>query len=206
MSFVPSNVRAMKERDLFLMSDASLRDVIDMLDVDQLSLPAPADWSRKPNPTLRDILAAHAFDEAWVPDVIAGKTKEQVADRWSGDLLGDDPIGSYDDLNDTATEAVVREDLDPASVVHFQYGDYSLAEGFVHLSVYRAFQAWSIAHLVGLEFSLPDAVVDGLNESVIPHLDEWRSMGVFPPEIPAPADADADAETVLLCKVGYWTP
>jgi hypothetical protein len=203
MSFVPSNVRAMKERDLFLMSDASLRDVIDMLDVDQLALPAPADWSRKPSPTLRDILAAHAYDEAWIPDVIAGKTMDQVGDRWSGDLLGDDPIGNYDDLNDTATDAVMRDGLDPASIVHFQYGDYSLAEGFVHLSVYRAFQAWSIAHLVGLEFSLPDTVVDGLTEFVVPHIDEWRSMGVFAPEVAVPADADA--ETVLLGKVGYWT-
>jgi len=193
----------MKEQDLFLMSDASLRDVIDMLDGDQLALPAPAHWSRKPNPTLRDILAAHAFDEAWIPDVVAGKSKEQVGDRWSGDLLGGDPIGNYDELNDTATDAVMRGDLDPSSVVHFSYGDYPLAEGLVHLSVYRAFQAWSIAHLVGLEFSLPDAVVDGLDEFVIPHIDEWRSMGVFPPEVPTPADADA--ETALLCKVGYWS-
>jgi hypothetical protein len=193
----------MKQRDLFLMSDAALRDVIDMLDLDQLSISVPAEWSRRPNPTLLDILAAHAYDEAWVPDVLAGRTAEQVGDRWSGDLLGDDPIGNYDELNDRATEAAL-EDRDAAQIVHFSYGDWPLAEGFVHLAVYRAFQAWSIAKLVGLDFSLPDDVVDGFNDEVVPHIDEWRSMGVFPAEITPPAGADA--ETVLLCKVGYWVP
>ena len=193
----------MKQRDLFLMSDAALRDVIDMLDLDQLSTKVPADWSRKPDPTLRDIVAAHAFDEAWVPDVLAGKTAEEVGDRWSGDLLGDDPIGNYDEFNDAATEAALA-DRDPKQVVHFSYGDWSLADGFVHLAVYRAFQAWSIAKLVGLDFSLPDDVVDGFNEEVVPHIEEWRAMGVFPPEITPPDGADA--ETILLCRVGYWVP
>jgi hypothetical protein len=193
----------MKQRDLFLMSDAALRDVIDMLDLDQLTTKVPADWSRKTDPTLRDIVAAHAYDEAWVPEVLAGKTVEEVGDRWSGELLGDDPIGTYDEFNDLATEAALA-DRDPAQVVHFSYGDWPLADGFVHLAVYRAFQAWSIANLVGLDFALPDDVVDGFNEEVVPHIAEWRSMGVFPPEITPPAGADA--ETVLLCKVGYWVP
>jgi len=194
----------MKQRDLFLMSDAALRDVIDMLDVDQLSTPIPADWGFAEGFTLRDLLGRHAYDEAWVPDVLALKTADEVGTRWDGDLLGDDPIGSYDELNDVATEAAMRDDLDPAATVHFTYGDFSLAEGLVHLSVYRAFQAWSIAKLVGLEFSLPEGVVEGMYDEVLPHVDEWRSMGVFPPEVEAPEGADR--ETALLAKVGFWQP
>ncbi len=194
----------MKQRDLFLMSDAALRDVIDMLDLDQLRLAVPAEWSRKSDPTLRDILAAHAFDEAWIPDVLAGRTAEEVGDRWSGDLLGADPIESYDELNDVATEAAMREDLDPERIVHFSYGDYPLAEGFVHVSIYRAFQAWSIAHLVGLDYDLPDALVDLLWDELIPRLDELRGFGVFPPEVEVPADADK--QTRLLGKTGFLVP
>jgi hypothetical protein len=194
----------MKERDLFLMSDAALRDVIDMLDRDQLSLPVPAEWSRKPSPTLRDIVAAHAYDEAWVPDVLAGRTVEQVGDRWKPILGSDDVLTAYDEANDAATEAVMSDDYDRSMVVHFSYGDFPLAEGFVHLSTYRAFQAWAIAHVVGLDFALPDSVVDGLTEHVLPQAEFWRSVGVFGPEVEVPADADA--ETVLLGKTGYWRP
>jgi hypothetical protein len=202
MSHGTSNVRAMKQRDLFLMSDAALRDVIDMLDLDQLKLAAPAGWTTLPNPTLRDIVGRHAYDEAWIPDVLAGRSVKD-GDRWSGDLLGDDPIGNYDELNDVATDAVMA-DLDPGRTVHFQYGDYPLAEGLVHMSIYRAFQAWSIGHFVGLDYELPDALVDLLWELVVPMVDELRGYGVFPPEVEVPVDADK--QTRLLGKTGFLVP
>ncbi|MET4781477.1 hypothetical protein [Glaciihabitans sp. UYNi722] len=193
----------MKQRDLFLMADAALRDVIDMIDLDQLSLPAPPEWSRTENPTLRDIVAAHAYDEAWVPDVLAGRTADQVGTRHDGDLLGDDPIESYDAINDAATEAVTR-DLESAAIVHLSYGDFSLAEYLEHVTIYRAFQAWSIAKLVGLDYSLPDPLVDGLWEQLLPNLEDWRAMGVFGPEVEVPAGSDREVQ--LLGKTGYWVP
>ncbi len=194
----------MKQRDLFLMSDAALRDVIDMLDLDQLSTPVPAEWSRVQSPTLREVLAAHTRDEAWIPDVLDGKKPDEVGDKWNGDLLGADPIASYDRYNDMATEAVTRDDLDPRQIVHFSYGDYPLAEGFVHLSIYRCFQAWSIGHLVGLDYDLPDALVDLMGEQLDPLFDELTSYGVFPPAVPV--GADADKQTRLLGKTGYLVP
>ncbi|HEY8913266.1 hypothetical protein [Lacisediminihabitans sp.] len=193
----------MNQQDLFLMSDAALRDVIDMIDHDQLSQPAPAEWSRKPNATLRDIIAYHAYDEAWVSDVLAGRTAEEVGTRHDGDLLGDDPIASYDDINDAATEAVSR-DLDYDRIVHLSYGDFPLGDYLVHTSTYRAFQAWSIAHSLGLDFSLPEPLVDGLWEILGPQIGDFRAMGVFPPEVPVPAGSDREVQ--LLGKVGYWKP
>ncbi len=193
----------MKQRDLFLMADAALRDVIDMIERDQLGRPAPAEWSRKPNPTLRDIIAAHAYDEAWVPDVLAGRTAAEVGTRHDGDLLGEDPIASYDEINDVATDAATRE-LNPAAIVHLSYGDFSTAEYLEHITTYRAFQAWSIAKLIGLDYSLPEPLVEGLWETLVPQIDGWRAMGVFGPEVEVPAGSDR--ETQLLGKVGYWVP
>ena len=193
----------MEQRELFLQSDAALRSVIDRITPEQLSLPAPAEWTSKENPTIRDILAAHARDEAWVGDVLAGRTIEEVGDRFNGDLLGSDPIASYDRINDEAT-AVVQQDLDPAAIVHLQYGDYPLAEYLQHTSIYRAFQAWSIANYLGLEYALPASLVDLLWEQILPQVDEWRQYGVFPPAVEVPADADK--ETRLLGLTGFWKP
>jgi len=193
----------MKQRDLFLLSDAALRDVIDRIRPDQLELPVPAEWTRTTDPTLLDVLEAHAFDEAWVPDVLAGRTVDEVGDAYAGDLLGGDPLAKYDELNDRATVAA-NQPLVADDVVHLSYGDFPVSVYFEHVSTYRAFQAWSIAKLIGLDYSLPAELVDALWEIVLPQVDDWRAMGIFGPEVTVPADADR--ETQLLGKTGYWVP
>jgi uncharacterized protein (TIGR03086 family) len=193
----------MKQKELFLQADAALRSVIDSITPAQLAMPAPADWSRTPDPTVRDIIADHARDEAWVPDVLAGRTIDEIGDRYSGDLLGDDPVASYDRLNDLATAAVER-DLDPDKTVHLSYGDFPVAVYLEHISTYRAFQAWLIPKHLGIDYSLPTALVDELWEQVLPQVEDWRTMGVFGPEVGVPAGADR--ETQLLGKTGFWIP
>jgi hypothetical protein len=89
-------------------------------------------------------------------------------------------------------------------VFRFQYGDFPAEEGFKHLSMYRAFQAWLIAKHLGIPFHLPADLIAGLNEHIVPIADVWRTFGVFPPAIDPPVDADD--ETRLLCAVGYWIP
>jgi len=193
----------MNTAELFLASDAALRSVIDRITPADFDRSVPADWSRTPDPTVLDVLKAHAYDEAWVPGVLAGASIADGDDLLGRDLLGDDPIAGYDALNDIATEAV-RDGVAPGTTFRFQYGDYPAEEGYAHLATYRAFQAWSIAKHLGIPFHLPSDVIDGLNEHVLPHADEWREWGVFPPPIDPPAGADA--ETRLLCAVGYWEP
>ena len=193
----------MRQKELFLQSDAALRSVIDQIQSEQFALPAPAGWSRAENPSLRDILAYHAFDEAWVPDVLDGRTIDEVGDKHAGELLGDDPVAAYDRINDLATAAVLAND-DSEATAHLSYGDFTMGEAFEHMSIYRAFQAWSIAKFIGLDYSLPSALVEGLWERVMPNVETWRSMGVFGPEVEVPADADR--ETQLLGKTGYWVP
>jgi hypothetical protein len=206
MSLAGGSVPGMKERELFLASDDALRSVIDRLTPADLGRAVPAEWSsghRAAALTMRDIVGRHAYDEAWVPDLLAGRTTEQVGDRWSGDLLGDDPIGSYDAIHDAATTAVSTADVD-ATILHFSYGDYPFAEGVLHMCSYRAFQAWLIARHLGLDFALDQPLIDGLNEHVVPTVEQLRAYGAFPPEIEPPEGADA--ETRLLCAVGFWHP
>jgi hypothetical protein len=191
----------MKQREMFLKADAALRSVIDQISPEQLDRPAPADWSQKENPALRDILAAHAEDEAWLPAVLEGRTIDEVGDTYKGDLLGDDPIGNYDRINEATTKVVTGE-LDPDKVVHLSYGDYSLGEALQHTALYRAFQAWSIAKHIGLDYSLPDVLVENLWEQIAPDIEMWRGFGVFPPEVPVPENANREVQ--LLGKAGYW--
>ena len=193
----------MRQRELFLQADAALRDVVNRITPEQLDLPAPADWTRTFDPRLRDVLSDHVRDEIWVPDVLAGRSIEEVGDRYTGDLLGDDPIAAYNAANDAATAAATAE-LDPETIVHLSYGDFPVAVYFEHIATYRAFQAWSIAQLIGADYSLPPELVESLFEIVVPQAEAWRAMGVFGPPVDVPEGADR--ETELLAVTGYWTP
>ncbi|MFB3978446.1 hypothetical protein [Microbacterium proteolyticum] len=190
----------MKADELFLHSDAALREVIDQLDPADFSAPVPKEWSELESLTLLGSLGRHAYDEAWIPDVIVGRAAADGDPFADADLLGDDPIASYDALNDAAGAAVRSGGF--AETFRFSYGEYPATEGFAHMATYRAFQAYSIAKHFGIPFHLSPELIEGLNEHVVPHADAWRQWGVFPPAIEPPAGADE--ETRMLCAVGYW--
>ncbi len=191
------------QQQLFLLADAALREVIDQLTPAQLQLSVPAEWSSNKADTMIGLLANHAKDEAWVPDVIAGKTMAEVGDAWTGDLLGDNPIANYDKLNDLATAAVKKPIADD-QVAHLSYGDFSVPTFLEHTSYYRGFQAPLIAKVVGIPFHMSDDLIDGLWASVEPQIEQLRAIHVFGPPVEPPDGADR--ESLLLGMTGFWRP
>jgi hypothetical protein len=192
------------EQDLFLRADAELAGVLEQLTSEQLALAAPSTWTRRfEDPTLAQIVLVHAHDEAFVPDMVAGRTLDEVGDRWESVLLDPEPLVAYRTAQQAA-QAAASAELDPETVVHFSYGDYPLREAFTHMTMYRGFQSWQIAHVAGIDHHLSPELIAGLNEYVMPHADEWRQWGVFPPAQEPPAGADDEVR--LLCAAGNWMP
>lgn len=192
----------MREQDVFIVANRSLCAVIDQIGDDQWEMVIP-DWFPKGRAqgevTLRTIVNYHAYDDAWVPDVLAGRTKDQVGDRYDGDLLGDDPKAGFREGADRAIAAVAALD-DPERVVHLSYGDFPAREYLKHVITFRGFRVHDIAKLIGVDDTLPPELLDGLIEMVVPEVDQWRAVGVFGPAITPPEGADRQTE--LLCLVG----
>jgi hypothetical protein len=189
------------QQRLFLASDAALREVIDQFTPATLELAVPAEWSSNGTTTMLGLLANHAKDEAWVPDVIAGKTMDEVGDAWTGDLLADDPTGNYDKLNDLATAAVSKP-LVEGQVAHLSYGEFPVADFLEHTSYYRGFQAPLIAQVADIPFHMSDELVDLLWSTVEPQLEMLRSIHVFGPAVAVPPGSDR--QTQLLGLTGFW--
>jgi uncharacterized protein (TIGR03086 family) len=143
---------------------------------------------REHHRTLGDLIRHFAYDDAWVPDTLAGRTAREDGDRYDGDLLGDDPVGSFGDIAGKSIEAV-RGFRDFDRVVRLSYGDYSARTYLEHITIFRGFGTVDVARLIGADAALPDELVRGLWEIIEPQAEELRELGVFGPRVPVVDDA-----------------
>jgi uncharacterized protein (TIGR03086 family) len=184
----------MNEPEVFVLADRALNAVVQQIRDDQWSMPMPAEFRRRDAanvPTLREVINYHAYDDAWVPDMLAGKTMDEAGrDNFQGDLLGDQPKQNFAAIVDTACAAAqALSATDLHTQVHCSFGDYSAQEYFWQINGFRALRAHDIARVIGVEPSLPDELVQGVWDEISPHADEWRQYGVFPAAVPVPTDA-----------------
>src|SRR5260221_6941746 len=184
--------RRMNEPEVFVVADRTLLSVVKQIRDDQWDLPIP-DWfargSTQQDVVLRDIINYHAYDDAWVPDMLAGKTMAEAgATKFDGDLLGADPKGSYAAIVERAVDTVSHfTDLD--RTVHCSFGDFTAREYFWQINMFRGLRARDIARLIGVSDPLPDALVQGIWDEIAPHAEEGRQIGVVGPQGMGPDDA-----------------
>jgi hypothetical protein len=138
---------------------------------------------------LRQVLAHAAYDEAWIPDMLAGRTMDQVGrDAYDGDLLGDDPHGNIARIAERARAAAAQV-TDRDVVVHCGYGDVPTWDYFWQLNVARTLAAHDIARHLGAESPVSEELARAMCEGTAPAADTWRSFGIYREEVPVPEDA-----------------
>ena len=182
----------MAEPDVFQLADRALARVVAQITHEQWDMILPGSFatrSRPEPPSLRTLVNYHAYDDAWVPDMLAGLTMEAAgSEKFDGDLLGDDPVASFEAIVEKACAAAAAvTDLD--AVAHLSFGDYSVREYFWQINQFRALRAHDIAREIGVAAGLEDELVQGVWDEVSPHAEEWRAIGVYPAAVAVPEDA-----------------
>jgi len=168
-----------------------MQQVVNKIKDEQWNMTMPPDFqtsSKRPT-TLREIVNYHAYEDAWIPAMLAGKTMAEAgAENFKGDLLGDDPKGNFGKLVESAI-AAARDFSDFERTVHCSFGDFSAREYFWQLNMFRGLRAHDIARVIGVDSTLPDELVQGLWDELSPVAEEWRQMGLFQAKVEVPADA-----------------
>jgi hypothetical protein len=182
----------MREPDVFVLADRALNQVVGQIREDQWETALPESFRTRRmdhTPTLREIINYHAYDDAWVPDMLAGQTMAQAGpEKFKGDLLGSDPHGSFAAIVEQAcTAAEAFEDLD--QTVHCSFGDYPPRHYFWQINQFRALRAHDIAKVIGADPTLEDELVQGIWDEVAPNAEEWRAIGIFGAAIAVAQDA-----------------
>lgn len=181
----------MLEKETFALADRALAEVIGQITDEQLemTLPAQFETSSKKNLTIKQVLGYHAYDDAWVPAMMAGKTMEETGmDLFKEYMDGRDVRADYTDLAEQAILAVQNtEDLQ--QVVHCSFGDFPAQHYLWQIISFRGLRAHDLAKVTGQNTKLADELVRGMWELLSPHAEEWRSIGVFGPIVSVPEDA-----------------
>ncbi|MDQ6847207.1 MAG: TIGR03086 family protein [Candidatus Dormibacteraeota bacterium] len=178
----------MTERDAFILSEHALAGVIDQIHPDQWEKRKP-EWfhtSGQGDASLREIVNYHAYDSAWVPDVLAGRTIADVGDRHEHLKTAAQP--RYREQSEAAVAAAQALD-DPERVVHLSYGDFPAREYLRHVTSFRGFRAFDIARWIGASTELPPDLVQGMWDELSPDMEAWRAMGVYKAAVPVDDDA-----------------
>lgn len=182
----------MSEQEVFILADQALKSVVDQIRDDQWEMEMPPEFvmrAQDPPARLREVIHYHAYDDAWVPDMLAGHTMDEVRkDTFGGDLLGDDPKGSFAALVERACTAAAALD-DPDRTVHCSFGDFTAREYLWQVNGFRGLRAHDIAKVIGASTVLPPELVHGLWEEIEPHAEQWRQIGVFGPKVEVPESA-----------------
>jgi hypothetical protein len=181
----------MNETAVFVLADQALLKVVNQIRDDQWAMEMPPEFLRRGQDavTLRTIINYHASDDAWVPDMLAGKTMDEVGKtKFDGDLLDENQKGNFAKFVAAACAAAeALDDLD--RTVHCSFGDFKAREYLWQVNSFRGLRAHDIAKVIGVDSKLPDELVQGLWDELSPHAEEWRAMGVFKAKVEVPPTA-----------------
>jgi hypothetical protein len=180
----------LREAELFVMAEQMLVEVLGRIreqDRDILLPPlyeAPGGDQAAP---LRRVVERYAYDDAWVPDLLAGATmKERGPSRFDVDLLGDDPQASIVRIADAAI-AAARQVTDADAVVHASHGEASTRVYLQRITITRSLVAHYVATYLGsTACPLPEELARPLWEITSPDAEIWRARGMFRDPLPLP--------------------
>lgn len=135
----------------------------------------------------------------WVPELVSGRTIEDVGDRLDGDVLGDDPVRAYQRSARAAGEAF-GEPGALERMVAVSYGPVTAAVYCGHRLIDVLIHGWDVARSTGRDARLDTALVDACWEVVEPQADVFAGSGMFATDVTPPDDSDR--QTRLLALLG----
>lgn len=187
-------------KELYVKANEAEQKVVAQVTDDQWSLTMPQNVTHE-RMTLQEVVRYHIWDDAWIPDVLAGKTKEAVGavHEHLFKLPTEELQTNFAAYNQRAI-AAVRSLSDLDRIVHLTYGDFPAREYLQHNVSVRAFWSDDIAKLIGADTMMADDYVQALMDEFSPVVEGYRQMGLFPP--PIEVASDANTETKLLALVG----
>jgi uncharacterized protein (TIGR03086 family) len=100
---------------------------------------------------VRELLEHMLYELSWLPDILAGKTIEQVGTKYDDDLMGGDDIDLSMNWQTAADRAEMAISLcDPDEVAHLSLGDATVDEYLLQAASDQLIHAWDLGKAIGV--------------------------------------------------------
>jgi uncharacterized protein (TIGR03086 family) len=163
----------------------------------------PADGWAAPTPcaqwSVRDLVAHLTREHLWVPDLLSGRTVEEVGDAYEGDVLGDDPVAAW---SAAVAESLSRWDrTGDEVVVHLSSGPTRAGRYAEEMLLDLVVHGWDLARGLGVRARLNPAMVSHVLAYAEQNREELTSSAMFAAlaEVEPP---DGDPQARLLTLLG----
>ncbi|MBM7783971.1 TIGR03086 family metal-binding protein [Tenggerimyces flavus] len=138
----------------------------------------PSDWTGSTPCTdwsVRDLVNHVTGEHLWVPHLLGGGTIAEVGSRYDGDVLGSDPVATWDAAASvSAKEFAAASDSQP---VHLSFGDTPLGEYADQMLTDLVIHGWDLARSIGVPPAPDPAAVAHVTAYLAEHVEEWRGFG-----------------------------
>ena len=154
------------------------------------------------NTDVRTLVNHFVSENYWVEPLLSGESFEQVGKRYSGDVLGEDPIASYDRSAASAAAAFRT----PGALEKPCYmraseprilGSALCVNRFVDVLVH----GWEVANATGQDTRLDPELAEAARVGIEPDIVKLRLKGIIGDALDVPADASS--QTTLLAFFGF---
>ena len=150
---------------------------------------------------VRELLNHIIYGTIWIEPIFAGKTLDEVGDRYEGDLVGADALASYDAAVASAKLAIAAPGAMEV-VCHIRRGDVSGAEYATSMFTDVFIHGWDLAKATGQDATLDTDLVQECYAVVEPRKERFRQSAAFGSgSVPDPSEG-ADLQTRLLAILG----
>lgn len=148
------------------------------------------DWAA-PTPctewSVRDLVNHVTSEHLWAPYLLRGATLPEVGDRFTGDVLGDDPIATWTTASTTSREAFHEHRALPGHV-HTTGGPITATEYAWQMIFDLTIHSWDLAKAADLDDTLDPDLVTTVHDELGKYFPVWYGAILASP-VPVPDDA-----------------
>jgi uncharacterized protein (TIGR03086 family) len=159
---------------------------------DQWALPTPCtDWD------VRALIDHLVYETLWVPDLVQGKTLEEVGDSYDGERLGEDPVGAWEKAASAAIDAMGIEGA-TEGMVHTSGGEVPSDEYIGQMLVDAVIHGWDLAQSIGVDHHVDTHTASDLLVWFGPQAEAMQRYGAMAAPVEVPGDADDLTRLIAL--------